>query len=262
MDAGGNDDSVMRLLAFHAPAVLEPHREWLAQQELRVVADRDVWVTAAVGPAIHIVTPPGYADLHCGVPTPTWLPSYGRRLATSRFGGALAAACGMCGQRLHLLLELRSIPPQFRLSVERLTIATCLSCLGWEHDELWFRHGVDGTVCMLDDKGQYHDPQFPVGPLMPTTAELVDFGPRYARQSWRTSIYENLNRLGGAPSWGQDEVVLECCECAAAMRHLLQVDSCFPLADSGRTFLFGSSGIAYVQWCDACRLSIHFWQST
>jgi len=263
METDKDDEAVMRLLAFQAPAVLDPHREWLAQHEISVMAERDMQVTPAVGPALHIVPPPGYGDLRAGVPTPTWLVSYGRPVGSARCGGSLEGRCGTCGHPLHLMLELSKMPREVGVSVERLTVATCLSCLGWNNEELWFRHGSDGSVRALTDRGDQYESDFPSGPFMPTSVELVDFGPRYARQSWGTSNgFENLHRLGGAPSWVQEERVLECCECGASMRHLLQLDSGFLRTNDEPRFSFGSGGIAYVQWCDPCRLSAQFWQCT
>jgi hypothetical protein len=48
--------------------------------------------------------------------------------------------------------------------------------------------------------------------------------------------------------------------CAKTMRLLLQLDSLGRQEDV--EWLWGSCGILYVFWCDACSLSATFWQCT
>jgi len=211
---------------------------------------------------IHLVPPPGHIKVRHGVPTPTWLGRRGGRIGAARVGGHGRARCARCAELLHRLVHLPIVPPALGVSLPSMSIETCLSCLGWEEQELWFRHrGVD--VEPLDPaEATPNPPEFPTGPLAACDVELVDFGPRFARQDWGNSNgFHNLNRFGGAPSWVQDAQDLDCRGCGAPMMHLLQLDSCFPLED-GNDFLFGSGGLAYVQWCDACHISAHFWQCT
>jgi hypothetical protein len=269
IEAGGDREpgtlDAICLIALQAPAVLAPHREWLATvPDLEHLADREEdarEIPAAPGP-IHVVPPIGHVRLCADVPTPTWLASRGRAVGTARIGGPGEKACAICGKTLHRLLDLDPVPERLGLSLARLAIDSCLSCLGWEEEQLWFRHDDGGRAAPLDDGDGTHEPQFPATPLRPAAALLVDFGARYARQDWGTSNgCENLHRIGGPPTWVQDVDRRDCRTCGEGMRHLLQLDSELP-NEGGSGFLFGSGGVAYVQWCDACRVSVQFWQCT
>jgi hypothetical protein len=124
--------------------------------------------------------------------------------------------------------------------------------------QLWFRHDAEGrpTAHAVEETKQ---PEFPSGPLRETEVTLADFGPRWRWQSWGKA--GNLHRLGGPPAWVQSADYPACPSCERRCAFLLQLDSELPL-EGGGEWLWGSGGVAYVFWCDACRVSGQLWQCT
>jgi hypothetical protein len=192
---------------------------------------------------------------------PTWtfesVPA-ARSLGEAPFGGTSSGACSSCGGQLHHLITLDPVPENLGFhSVERLSIATCLSCLGWEE-------GMRTGFYAHDENGQPRDitnaarctPQFPVGPLEEATVRLVETPAQWKWQDWALSnSRENLHRIGGHPCWIQGADMPRCPRCRERMPFLLQFDSF-------ENWMWGSGGIAYVHWCDPCRVSALFWQCT
>lgn len=159
-------------------------------------------------------------------------------------------------------MTLESVPPGLGVSAGPLTLATCLSCLGWEAEELFYRHAGDGLPESLDQVDPQVQPEFPSPHLRVMQVQLASTPPRWRWQEWgRSNGWENLHRLGGHPSWVQDAVYPDCPRCGEAMHFLLQLDSGLPTADGGK-WLWGSGGLVYVFWCGPCRVSGMFWQCT
>ncbi len=213
----------------------------------------------------HIVLPADYYPTHPVLATQlgqaTWTTN-GPSLGTVSIGGSGTANCGRCGGRRHMLIQFGSAAASLGISnVKELAIETCLSCLGWEEPIMFYRHNADGAASCLSPANST-PPQFPVGPLEPSTAVLVNHGPRWRWQEWGLSnSRENLNRVGGHPSWVQGAEYPVCPECHTKMRFLLQLDSNFRTTKNGQ-WLWGSGGLAYIFWCDSCRVSGLFWQCT
>ena len=200
--------------------------------------------------------PPWLARIH-----PTWkLPV---SIQTVPFGGVAEGRCSLCGETLHRLLVLDPIPPGLGITgLTRLDIATCLSCLGWEKQPLFYRHQEDGSPLNVGYDGPQVIPQFPVGPLREAEISLSETPKRWFWQAWGCSnSRENLNRIGGEPSWVQDAEYPDCPLCNKLMTYLLQLDSDLPRADGGE-WLWGSGGIVYGFWCDGCSVSGLLWQCT
>ncbi len=201
--------------------------------------------------------PPWMARIH-----PTW------RLAQSPgtlmpLGGNSTNNCALCKQQLHRLLVLDPIPSGLGVSgIARLEIATCLSCLGWEQQPLFYEHGTDGIPQNVGYEGPQVTPQFPVGPLRSTEFWLAETPRRWYWQDWGSSnSRENLNRIGGEPTWIQDADYPSCPSCQRVMTFLLQLDSDL-VVDDAPEWLWGSGGIGYCFWCDDCKISGLHWQCT
>jgi hypothetical protein len=192
---------------------------------------------------------------------PTWtLPCEGTSRA--RLGGLSEGLCTSCGGALCVMLDLATVPSELGVTtVERLRLQACLSCLGWERPEMQFAHHVDGSVVMLGEHERV-TPQFPAGPLREVEVHLCSTPARWQRQDWGLSnSRENLNRLGGEPSWIQSPAYPTCSVCQRAMPFLAQLDS-YLHADEGGEWMWGSGGIGYFFWCDPCRVSCVLWQCT
>lgn len=180
----------------------------------------------------------------------------------NRFGGPASGTCPICDGELHNLLSIEKVPTEIAAIITRprIEIVTCLSCLGWSESTMYFRHDDQGRPRPVP--GTKATPEFPVGPLAETTIQLAPTPDRWLWQSWGSSnSRENLHRLGGHPTWVQSAQYPECVGCGQAMAFLLQLDSNLPTAE-GDDWLWGSGGIAYVFWCDACSTSAMLWQCT
>lgn len=197
---------------------------------------------------------------------PTWGGASHARGTELTFGGESATAgCASCGGRLHRLLALPRVPDGLLVSSRRsIEIATCLSCLGWERssERFFYSHDANGAPTQIGFVDDHLVPQFPTGALMQMAGTLAPTDPRWRVQDWALSnSRENLNRVGGEPTWIQNAEYPACPLCNETMRYLLQLDSELPIADGGQ-WLWGSGGIAYVHWCDVCAVSAIGWQCT
>lgn len=200
--------------------------------------------------------PPWLARTH-----PTWTLPNSNQIVP--FGGNVEARCALCGEALHRLFTLDPIPSHMGISrVTKLEFATCLSCLGWERQPLFYRHDRNGTPLNIGYMGPSVTPQFPVGPLREAEIGLAQTPRRWFWQDWALSnSRENLNRIGGEPCWVQDAEYPNCPLCEKVMPYLFQLDSDLPSADGGE-WLWGSGGIVYGFWCDGCCVSGFLWQCT
>jgi len=199
---------------------------------------------------------------------PIWISSHPTwRLTASTqsmpFGGVSTNRCSLCGETLHRLIVLEPIPAGLGVTrLPRLELATCLSCLGWEKQPLFYRHDQNGCPTNVGYDGPAVKPQFPVGPLKETEICLAETPRRCYWQDWALSNNrENLNRIGGEPCWIQSAEYPQCPLCQRIMSYLMQLDSNLPM-DEEREWLWGSGGIGYCFWCDQCKVSGFFWQCT
>ena len=199
--------------------------------------------------------PPWLARIH-----PTWnLPS----ITQVPLGGSSNSVCSLCGEKLHKLIALDPVPTGLGITrLARVEFATCLSCLGWERQQLFYRHDEDGYPKSIAYDGPRVTPRFPVGPLMQAEIGLAKTPPRWFWESWGCSnSRENLNRVGGEPCWIQSAEYPNCPSCKRLMSFVFQLDSDLPTAD-GDEWMWGSGGIAYGFWCDSCGISGFLWQCT
>lgn len=186
---------------------------------------------------------------------PTWS-GLGEPITEASLGGQANDTCGDCGGNLHRLLRLDAIPEGLGISRrESLELATCLSCLGWSEPFLFYEHDDAGFAHPIERRSVYTTPEWPAEPLADGTVGLVPTPPRWVFQDWAASnSRENLNRLGGEPTWIQDADYPSCPRCGAVMTALLQLDSELSV-EGGGEWLWGSGGIGYVTWCDGCSIS-------
>ena len=199
--------------------------------------------------------PPRWAGVEGRLDNPTWQPP-GEDIATGSFGGSIDEPCRVCGKALHRLL---SIEEHDAIEVPR-NVVTCLSCVGWSEPILFFSHDGD-DVRPAGWQVAQQQPQFPADPLPATPIRIVESPSRWQLQDWATSNgQENLNRVGGEPTWIQSPDYPPCPECQRRMTFAMQFDSLD--IDGGPWWLWGSGGILYVVWCANCSVSATFWQCT
>ena len=187
---------------------------------------------------------------------PSWrLPAHG---PACRLGGVAEGACTLCGGALHHLISL----PAGSVAgyAGSLSVATCLACLGWERDALFYQHDAHGQPAPLDQG--HTTPQFPAPPLRELVVHLAPSPPRWRWQDWAlASSRENLHRVGGYPSWIQGADHPVCPQCTRTMPFILQLDSDLP-DGNGNEWFWGSGGIGYVFFCAECAVSAVTWQCT
>jgi hypothetical protein len=219
-----------------------------------------------VEPGWHIVFPKGYFD---DGSMPSWLkrhhPSWTMRSprgVSALFGGMAESLCAICGGGLRRLIEIDSKIISGSADNRTLTLATCLSCLGWEEERLFYRHDDLGLPHNIAYDGERKDPEFPSGALRQTEVRLEPTPPRLRWQDWALSnSRENLHRVLGYPSWIQNPEFPECPSCGETMKFIMQLDSELPTEECGE-WLWGSGGIGYVFWCEPCCVSGAVWQCT
>jgi hypothetical protein len=188
---------------------------------------------------------------------PTW--SLSGESVPCRFGGETAGGCSLCSGSLHHLVTVPSRMLGALDLVATVSFAACLSCLGWERPVLYYSHGAGGDPVPLDTGTT--TPQFPAVALNETTIQLVASPARWRWQDWAQSNgRENLNRVGGHPSWIQSSDYPSCPTCSRVMHFALQLDSDLPQSDT--EWMWGSGGICYAFWCAPCRVSAVHWQCT
>lgn len=191
---------------------------------------------------------------------PTWrsAPGAGPRM---RFGGQWPGTCACCGGGLHHLITLEPIPDTLGVAgLKRLVLATCLSCLGWEQPQLFYKHDEAGAPRQAGFAGVQAVPEFPAGALKPAEVQIAQISRRWKWQDHGSSNHrENLHRVGGVPCWIQYAEYPACPECGNRMVFLLQVTSDLRTGD-GAEWMWGDCGICYTFWCDRCSVSGHLWQ--
>jgi hypothetical protein len=263
------DAEALRIALEQAPAVHarrgHPGRtlhEWLAvylaEEGLAVADGLPRWLHSEQ--PWHLIFPEGHFARETPA-HPTWH-DFAEQTGPMRFGGVGSGTCRFCREKLHHILTLKPVPADLGVTGRRaLKLEVCLSCLGWEQVELFYRHDERGAPRSLREGRSRITPRFPAGPLKSGEARLGRAGPRWAWQSWSSLGKPNLNRVGGPPAWVQSADYPDCPECGRTMSFLMQLDSNLP-AEQGGEWDWGSGGMGYARWCGACRISAWRWQCT
>jgi hypothetical protein len=220
---------------------------------------------------LHLAFPSAYLDRlasevtlrSLGLTHPTWVPA-SKSAPTHRFGGVSRTDCGVCGRRAARLIVLDPVPEGLGVTaLSRLELCACLSCLGWERELVHYRHAPDGsaTACAFEGSGPgLSAPRTELGPtttLAECAVALIDRGPRFRWQDWSTG--PNLHRVGGHPVWIRGAAYPACPGCGATSKFLMQLDSEL-LTSTDLAWLWGVGGLAYVFFCDGCKISSVLWQ--
>ena len=174
-------------------------------------------------------------------------------------GGKAAGECGTCAGPLHRLILLDPVPAALAqaVSVPKLDLVTCLSCVGWEESPLFFAHQPDGTAPEpWTRRTRPAAPKFPAAPIVEAKVRLGRAGARW-RDLWHGLL--NVSRVGGSPTWEQSGDYPDCPGCRSVMHFVAQFAGEYPTTDCGMT-VFGDGGILYFFWCDKCRISANHWQ--
>ncbi|MCC6418429.1 MAG: TIGR02996 domain-containing protein [Gemmataceae bacterium] len=234
---------------------------WLAEVGLALEEDGELRSLDPVA-GWHLGFPAGYFH----PVEPAWLqrdhPTWRAPAASDRlfpFGGEGDGVCEFCGGTLHHLLTLDPVPAGLGVTgLRRLSLQTCLSCLGREQAQLDYRHDSGGSPRSACARGPRATPEDPVGPLAATAVCLNEIPRRWRLQRWGAH-HQNLNRVGGPPAWVQAAAYAKCPDCRRTMSFLVQFDSGLPRAEAGAEWSWAGGGMAYAFWCAPCRVSA--WRS-
>lgn len=186
---------------------------------------------------------------------PTWrLPTEG---LSYRLGGPGFGRCPSCEQSLIHLVTLDDAIDALMISLPKLVLETCPTCWSpayYQHDQ----NGRPTRIAPIEIEGHRWDNV----PLQEQRVRIAKTPTRWLRQAWAHSNgRQNLNRLGGLPSWIQYPDVPNVPQTERKMKLLLQLDSDLPLVGGGK-MLWGSGGLLYVFWDAETRISCHFGQWT
>lgn len=192
---------------------------------------------------------------------PTWRLA-DRDVPKMVLGGQSLGRCACCDGKLHHLITLEPIPLSLGITgLERLELASCLSCLGWEQPELFYKHDQNGSPQQTGFADAPVTPPYPAAALEPTEVRIAEISHRWKWHDDASSNgRESLHRVGGAPCWIQDSQYPICPECSSRMTYLLKIASGLP-TDDGRELMWGDSGIiCYAFWCEHCKVTGLLWQ--
>ena len=203
---------------------------------LRSVAwdhDGDNLIRLAPAGTYHLCFPRGFlrpfrwsAGTRLPVIHPTWQLPAGSGVRAA-FGGLADGTCPGCSGPLHRLLNLPVIPAGLGVTTCRaLELAACLTCLGRTISTMYFRHGGSGQIIGVAGRPDGLPADVSFGPLPRADVSLAATPPRWRQQDWALSNgLENLNRVGGEPTWIQDPDYPPCPDCGRCMHFLAQLDS-------------------------------------
>lgn len=177
------------------------------------------------------------------------------------FGGPSDDKCGICGDSLSHLISLPAIKGMPYNNLKKLTISTCMKCVGWVGEPIFFKHAKDGSPKLYSYNREIEEGEGDEGVIKPATVFLSQTTSKFYKQSWGSSDDQNLHRIGGKPSWVQGKYNFKCPECNKPMAFLMQLDSDLPTVD-GQRWLWGSGGVLFIFWCDNCKIDGQMWQCT
>ncbi len=193
---------------------------------------------------------------------PTWQTTESQ-LITAKFGGLSDNLCLSCGTPESHLITLDPVPNHLVISdLDKVQLTTCIPCLFLGSGELRFHHHPKhGRSVPLYNPRKTESSLNSLVELRPFRVGLAQTPARWQWQDNALSNWgENLNRVGGSPSWIQNPEYPECPNCGQTMSFLMQLDSDLPTANGG-ILDWGDSGMLYVMWCDRCKISTQFEQS-
>jgi hypothetical protein len=166
--------------------------------------------------------------------------------------------------KLHHLLTLDPVPPSLGInSVKQLELVVNMDVSDEDGTDQYYRHNELGQLMPEKEDVRIYDGPGDYVPNQPAFTEcqlqISDQGEKYRLQGWEHS--QNINRLGGMPFFVQDYHYPKCCDCSKTMKFILQLDSHLP-QENGNDYWWGSGGLAYMYWCDDCRVSSLCWFCT
>jgi hypothetical protein len=211
-------------------------------------------------PAYHLRIPP--EALAPPLPQPwytRWHPTWGRSghrgLGSGPvvMGGLSEGECSDEHGPLRRLLLLDPPPPGCAADGRaRLDLGYCFDC----GTPAYYAHDADGRPRRLgpDTRGRQANP-FEADEARPAVTVPLMQLPRWQRQNYMLAWgRENLNRIGGEPTWIQDPDYPACPSCAAPMPSLAQLH--------WLDVIGAGEGITYIFWCEPCAISAIDYQST
>lgn len=175
------------------------------------------------------------------------------------FGGESDDTCNICGGELNHLITLPAIEGMPYTTLAQLSLSTCMKCVGWIGEPIFFKHDVKGKPRSLSLDREFENDCGDGGVVKPATVYLSKTSPKFYKQIWGKSDDHNLHRIGGKPSWVQGKKNYKCPDCNRPLTFLMQLDSDLPTVN-GQRWLWGSGGVLFIFWCDNCKIDGQMWQ--
>lgn len=212
-------------------------------------------------PVFHLQFPSQYLYRYAGKhPPPYQHPTYHLSPLEQRyqFGGVLQDDEK---NPFSHLITLDPIPEGLPIiGLNKLTLGIHLAILNQTFEPVYYQHDPQGNPHPM--ASAIFEPKWVELPIKATQVALAKTPSRWVLQSDLHGFdEENLFRLGGEPTWIQNAEVLECPVCQTKMDFLMQLASQLPDLEN-QEILFGSGGICYIFWCDACNVNGYIQQCT
>jgi len=204
-------------------------------------------ITYFSSPASHMVFEPHYIK---STSHPTWHSE--SQSISYRMGGEMLQSSPE-NPFCHIL-TLNPVPKNIAIGLNRIVFAMHIRELN-EGYEPFYLHDKEGNPSKIVTEEEIEIVYGEDKPIKETSVSFAFIPQHWQRQDWALSnSRENLFRMGGEPTWVQSAHVPVCPKCNQKMHYIMQLDSILPDISDGEVW-FGSGGIAYLFWCDACCVS-------
>ncbi len=179
------------------------------------------------------------------------------------FGGTDDKKCIVCNETLSHLITLPVLKGMPYTNLKKLKLSTCMGCVGWLDEPLFFKHDHLGQPYPSDYNysAENENKSYSQVVIKPTHVFLSNTTKKWYSQKWVNSDHQNLNRIGGNVTWIQGKFSAKCPECDQPMIFLMQIDSHLP-TNEGNRWMWGTGGMLYIFWCDKCKIDAQTLQCT
>lgn len=270
--------SILEYASLQCPSALTPYTTEIMKLSKKLyIPEFDDLPTLYPTQALHIAFPDEYLSVLQEKRSPkvedhihpTWIEAP-VNTPKHTFGGISDAYCHTCSQHLRHIITFKPVPDGLGVTaLPKLDLSVCLTCLSLSNDVLSYQHDTDGyphDISHISRFPEFADTQ-EYFHFAPTPVALVNLGSRWQRQSWgHSNNRENLHRVGGHPSWIQNAEYKSCPLCGNTSRFLMQLDENIIFVDEQTNTIgvwqWSVGGMCYVLWCDTCKVSSFFEQTT
>jgi hypothetical protein len=170
--------------------------------------------------------------------------------ASHQFGGRLpySVSCPACGEPASLIARIclgASLPPANKFNRRDFPVLWCLDCCDW--GPLFFELSKkDVMPCVGKKKLPAKQKKFSESDLEACALSLTPL-----KGTGNTNL---KSKLGGMPTWVQNDGTPECCMCGQGMKFVVQLANCPQIS-------FADAGMLYAFVCPDCNVAATLIQS-